>query len=128
MPRPENAANLSAEPAAQPRLSNRAGSPQRHDRFGVLPIPAAPFLSMPIRDHFNHGAFHMNTIIAAVDRTITTIRRATGTLIERLTRKASFKLALTVNLPPLVKLTINYKADISEPENSMPERSRKGSV
>jgi hypothetical protein len=58
----------------------------------------------------------MNSITAAFIRTSRSIRRATTNLLNRLTRKASLKLAVTVSLPPFVKFAIDYKAGLSKPE------------
>ena len=63
----------------------------------------------------------MKSISASVTRTSRSIRRATKNLFVRLTRKASLKLALTISLPPFVKLAIDYKADPSKPENAVPK-------
>jgi hypothetical protein len=63
----------------------------------------------------------MNSITAAFIRTSRSIRRATTNLLNRLTRKASLKLAVTVSLPPFVKFAIDYKADLSKPEIGIPK-------
>ena len=63
----------------------------------------------------------MNAITAAFIRTSRSIRRATTNLLNRLTRKASLKLAVTVSLPPFVKFAIDYKADLSKPKNRIAE-------
>jgi hypothetical protein len=34
--------------------------------------------------------------------------------------KASLNVALTISLPPFVKLAVDYKADLSKPENRIP--------
>ena len=60
----------------------------------------------------------MNTFTAAIVRTSRSIRRAATNLI---TRKASINLAITISLPPFVKLAIDYKADLSKPENRLPK-------
>jgi hypothetical protein len=60
----------------------------------------------------------MNTFTAAIDRSI---RGAASSLIGRFTHKASIKLAVTISLPPFVKLAIDYKADLSKPENRLPK-------
>ena len=62
----------------------------------------------------------MTSISAAITRTSRSIRRSAYTLILRLTRKASLKLALTISLPPFVKLAIDCKADLSKPKNRIP--------
>lgn len=58
----------------------------------------------------------MNSITAAFVRTSRSIRRATASLLDRLTRKASLKLAVTVSLPPFVKFSLDYRADLSRSE------------
>ncbi len=63
----------------------------------------------------------MNSITAVFIRTSRSIRRATNNLLNRLTRKASLKLSVTVSLPPFVKLAIDYTADLSRPENRPPK-------
>ena len=63
----------------------------------------------------------MNTFTAAIVRTSRSIRRAATNLINRFTRKASINLVITISLPPFVKLAIDYKADLSKPENRLPK-------
>ncbi len=63
----------------------------------------------------------MNMFTAAIVRTSRSIRRAATNLISRLTRQASINLAITISLPPFVKLAIDYKADLSKPENRRPK-------
>ena len=63
----------------------------------------------------------MNSITAAFIRTSRSIRRATNNLLNRLTRKASLKLSVTVSLPPFMKFAIDYTADLSKPENRLPK-------
>jgi hypothetical protein len=63
----------------------------------------------------------MNTFTAAIVRTSRSVRRAATNLITRFTRKASINLAITISLPPFVKLAIDYKADLSKPENRLPK-------
>jgi hypothetical protein len=85
-------------------------------------IPAAPFVRSAIRaNHLSQEHLFMNSISAFFTRTSRSIRRATINLLVRLTRKASLKLALTISLPPFVKLAIDYKADLSKPENRVPK-------
>ena len=66
----------------------------------------------------------MNSITAVFIRTSRSIRRATNNLLNRLTRKASLKLSVTVSLPPFVKFAIDYTADLSRPEKSASEVGR----
>ena len=63
----------------------------------------------------------MNAITAAFIGTSRSIRRATANLLDRLSRKASLKLAVTVSLPPFVKFAIDYKADLAKPETRIPK-------
>ena len=65
----------------------------------------------------------MDTFTAAIVRTSRSVRRAATNLMSRFTRKASIKLAITItiSLPPFVKLAIDYKADLSKPENRLPK-------
>ncbi len=58
----------------------------------------------------------MNTVISAIARTTRGIRRTFNRFVRRLTRKASIKFALTVSVPPFLKLAIDYTADIGEAE------------
>jgi hypothetical protein len=86
----------------------------------VLSAAATPFISSAIRDHFSKE-HPMNPIIAAFDRTSRSLRRTARSLTSRVTRKASLKLVLTISLPPFVKLAIDYKVDLSKPENRLPK-------
>jgi hypothetical protein len=63
----------------------------------------------------------MKPIIAAIVRTSRNLRRAACKLLTRLTRKASIKLTFTVSLPPFLKPAIDYKIDLSKPENHLPK-------
>lgn len=54
----------------------------------------------------------MNTLITAIAHTAHRIRHRASRVIARLTRKASIKLAVTISLPPFLKIAFDYKADI----------------
>jgi hypothetical protein len=58
----------------------------------------------------------MNPITAVFVRTSRSIRRAVISVLDRLTRKASLKLAVSVSLPPFLKFSLDYRADLSKPE------------
>lgn len=63
----------------------------------------------------------MTTILNILARTSRSIRRTARHLAARITRKASIKLALTISIPPFVKASLNYDADLSKPENRLPK-------
>ena len=54
----------------------------------------------------------MNTAISALTRTAQSIRRAITRLVTRLTRRAEIKVRLSVSVPPVLKLVVDYKADL----------------
>ena len=70
----------------------------------------------------------MTTFIAAIDRTSRSIRRTVYRIAARLTRKASIKLAITISLPPFLKLAIDYKADLSKAATGMPNPTHENST
>ncbi len=54
----------------------------------------------------------MNTAISALTRTAHSIRGAISCLVTRLTRRAEIKVRLSVSVPPVLKLVVDYKADL----------------
>jgi hypothetical protein len=92
-----------------------------------VPLPAGCLRSQPRRSSapqfatISARSISINTFTAAIVRTSRSIRRAATNLITRFTRKASINLAITISLPPFVKLAIDYKADLSKPENRLPK-------
>ncbi len=63
----------------------------------------------------------MTTLISALSRTARSFRRAINRIANRLTRKAKIKLGLTLSFPPFVKFALDYTADLSKPENRLPQ-------
>lgn len=59
----------------------------------------------------------MNTAISALTRTAHSIRGAISCLVTRLTRRAEIKVRLSVSVPPVLKLVVDYKADLQVAAN-----------
>jgi len=64
----------------------------------------------------------MTTFISALTRTA---RRTVERIAGRLTRKGEIKLGIIVSLPPFLKFSLEYKADIGKAANdNIPHQPR----
>ena len=61
----------------------------------------------------------MNAIIVTLGRTLRHLRRSTARTLKRLTDHATLKLAITVSLPPVLKVVFDYTADLSAPPKAV---------
>jgi hypothetical protein len=111
MPLPVIAANLVAEPTAPLRLGNRAGALLRSAPCGMPSISAAPFLSSAIRNHFSpeHLNEHCHRRHRPHQPQHPPRRDQPHQPVHPQGLDQSINLAITINLPPFVKLRSTTK-------------------